>query len=177
MSTKNLLIVIGLCAFAIALGAAVNVYLMEPEPSTAAPVASESPVSPEEVPPVVDTVEKSPAVDPLLMSLGMKTWVWEVTNLNDGTTVVPKEGGVFTLTFNADGTFGAATDCNSVGGQYVAEGPTLQFTEIMSTEMFCEGSQETDFVGYLSNTSGYHYTTEGALILDLKFDSGTVTFR
>ena len=48
---------------------------------------------------------------------------------------------------------------------------------MMSTLMFCEGSQEEEFTHILTNTSGYLFTSRGELILELKFDSGTVTFR
>jgi heat shock protein HslJ len=115
--------------------------------------------------------------DPLLMSLSMKTWVWRETNLNDGSVVTPAKPEAFSLTFADDGSFSATTDCNGVGGQYVTDGPALTFSDMMSTLMYCEGSQETDFVGYLSNTSGYHFTTKGELILDLKFDSGAVVLK
>ncbi len=115
--------------------------------------------------------------DPLLMALPMKIWTWKETSLNDGTVVTPAQVDAFTITFATDGSFGATTDCNSVGGQYVTDGPILTFSQMMSTEMYCEGSQEADFVGYLNNTSGYHFTTRGELILDLEFDSGSVIFR
>jgi heat shock protein HslJ len=91
--------------------------------------------------------------------------------------VTPAKPEAFSLTFADDGSFSATTDCNGVGGQYVTDGPALTFSDMMSTLMYCEGSQETDFVGYLSNTSGYHFTTKGELILDLKFDSGAVVLK
>lgn len=115
--------------------------------------------------------------DPLLMSLPMKTWVWRETRLPDGITVTPQQPDVFSLTFNSDGSFSVTTDCNGVSGQYTAGASQLTFSEIMSTMMYCDGSQESDFVGYLMNTLGYHFTTHGELILDLSFDGGTVLFQ
>jgi hypothetical protein len=38
-------------------------------------------------------------------------------------------------------------------------------------------SQEGVFSTLLTNTSGYHFTSKGQLILELKNDSGTATFR
>lgn len=114
--------------------------------------------------------------DPSAMTLGMQTWRWTEALYNDGREVVPPEG-VFTLKFEDDGTFTTTTDCNSVGGTYVAEGSQLSFPEIMSTKMFCEQSQEVVFVTLLRDTAGYHFTSKGELILDLKFDSGSVIFR
>jgi len=43
--------------------------------------------------------------------------------------------------------------------------------------MYCEGSQESDFASLLGNTVEYHFTSRGELILDLKSNSGSVTFR
>lgn len=47
---------------------------------------------------------------------------------------------------------------------------------MISTKMFCEGSQETVFAELITNSSGYHFSNKGELILDLKFDSGSVIF-
>jgi heat shock protein HslJ len=114
--------------------------------------------------------------DPSRMSLDMKTWVWVSALYNDGTKVAPRQPGQFTLTFE-DGRFSASTDCNSASGSYTADDNMITFAQIASTKMFCQGSQETEFFRLLENTQGYHFTSHGELILDLKFDSGTATFR
>lgn len=64
-----------------------------------------------------------------------------------------------------------------MGGSYVAGADTIMFSQIFSTKMYCEGSQETEFASLLENTQGYHFTSRGQLILDLKFDSGSAIFR
>lgn len=115
--------------------------------------------------------------DPARMTLGMKTWVWQSALYNDGRRITPNRPGAFTLTFKDDGTFSAATDCNGVGGKYTATTTALSFGEMMSTMMYCEGSQEGDFRNVLSGTAGYHFTSRGELILDLKYDSGSAVFR
>ncbi|MBU1293057.1 META domain-containing protein [Patescibacteria group bacterium] len=114
--------------------------------------------------------------DPNRMSLTMKTWEWVRAEYNDGTVVTPNRD-VFTLTFKNDGTFGAATDCNGVGGKYTATESTIRFSEMVSTLMYCEGSQEADFRKILENTGEYLFTSKGELVLNLKFDSGSVYFR
>jgi heat shock protein HslJ len=114
--------------------------------------------------------------DPARMSLGMKTWIWTSALYNDGRTVAPKKAGFFRLTF-ADGRFTAQTDCNSMGGTYAAKNGMITFGPIMTTEMYCEGSQEQDFARLLENASEYHFTNRGELILGMKFDSGTAAFR
>lgn len=115
--------------------------------------------------------------DPSRMTLGMKKWTWVSTLYNDERTITPKQKDAFTLTFKIDGTFSASTDCNGVGGSYVTDKEKITFGQMMSTLMFCEGSQEGDFTKMLENSTGYHFTSKGELILDLKFDSGSVTFR
>lgn len=115
--------------------------------------------------------------DPKRMSLGMKKWNWISALYNDGKKVTPKTEGVFTLSFGKDGSLGVTTDCNAVGGRYTANGNKLVFSDMISTKKFCEGSQESEFLKLLENTDSFHFTSKGELILDLKFDSGTATFR
>ena len=115
--------------------------------------------------------------DPARMTLGMKTWNWQNAFYNDGKTIVPVKPEAFKITFGADGRFSAKTDCNSVGGAYTAKDGVISFGQMMSTLMFCEGSQEAVFTKLLSESQSYHFTSKGELILDLKFDSGSVVFR
>src|SRR3989338_5835156 len=115
--------------------------------------------------------------DPSRMTLDMKTWNWVSALYSDGREILPKKAGAFTLTFENDGRFSATTDCNGVGGTYTADNGRITFSEMMSTLMFCEGSQEGEFTQMLTNTSGYLFTSRCELILELKFHSGTVTFR
>lgn len=115
--------------------------------------------------------------DPSRMTLDMKSWVWVKALYNDSREVLPKKAGVFTLDFSKDGRFSVKTDCNSMGGKYSVNGSQISFTEIVSTKMYCAGSQESEFASLLTDTSGYHFTSKGELILDLKFDSGSVVFR
>lgn len=115
--------------------------------------------------------------DPSRMTLGQKTWNWISASFNDEREVKPARAGVFSVTFGADGRFTVKTDCNSAGGQYVAKDATIAFSNIFMTKMYCEGSQEAEFIKLLEDTSGYHFTSRGQLILDLKFDSGSVIFQ
>lgn len=115
--------------------------------------------------------------DPMRMTLPMKTWVWISALYGDGTNVAPKKEGVFTLAFKNDGTFSATTDCNGVGGEYATKNNTITFTRMISTLMYCEGSQEAVFAKMLNEAQGYHFTSKGELILDLKLDSGSAIFR
>lgn len=105
------------------------------------------------------------------------TWVWDHALLNDGTRKAPNPGESFTLTLGNDGRATGKTDCNSYFATYaIGTDGVITFSDIGATKMFCEDSQEMEFIGFLTNTS--HYTTDiaGNLILLLKFDSGSVQF-
>jgi len=115
--------------------------------------------------------------DPSRMSLSMKTWAWINALYNDGRTIAPKKSGVFTITFSEGGKFSATTDCNRVSGTYSVNKDQLSFGPMAATKMYCEGSEEGDFTKLLTDTQSYQFTSKGELILDLKFDSGSVTFR
>ncbi len=111
------------------------------------------------------------------MSLNMKKWNWVKTQMNDGKVVTPKVEGRFTLTFNKDGRVSVSTDCNSMGGTYIADGKKLTFSQMMSTKMYCEGSQEQEFASKLNEVGSYLFTSKGELILEIKMDSGSMIFR
>lgn len=113
--------------------------------------------------------------DPSHMSLSMKEWVW-VTWLHRTEEITPNKPGAFTITFDGAGKFSTKTDCNSMGGTYTSGDGTLSFGPIMSTKMYCEGSQESVFSGMLEAVEGYHFTPKGELVLELK-DGSTGVFK
>ena len=115
--------------------------------------------------------------NPAQMSLDMKTWQWVKTTYNDGTTIVPKKPEKFSLTFKRDGTFSATTDCNGVGGEYSAQNSQISFARMMSTMMYCAGSQESDFSKGLEGAQSFQFTSKGELVFSLKFDSGSMIFK
>lgn len=110
------------------------------------------------------------------MNLGMKTWKWIKASYSDGKEIKPTKD-VFTIIFKKDGTFAATTDCNGVGGSYTSTKSALTFGNMISTLMYCDGSQESDFRKILENTQSYLFTSKGELVLNLKLDSGSVYFK
>ena len=114
--------------------------------------------------------------NPSTMTLGMKKWNWVHTLYGNGTTVTPKMPR-FALTFKSDKTFSATTDCNGVGGEYSLSGNKITFSNMISTMMYCDGSQEQDFVTLLNQVQSYMFTSMGELVLGLKLDSGSVVFN
>lgn len=119
--------------------------------------------------------------NPSRMSLDMHAWKWINTTYNDGRVITPRVENKFILTFKPTesiaSTFSASTDCNGVGGEYHTNGATIVFDKMMSTQMYCEGSQEADFTKGITEVQSYHFTSKGELVFDLKFDSGTMLFR
>jgi heat shock protein HslJ len=112
--------------------------------------------------------------DPARMRLDMKTWAWIRTTYGDGREIVPRQAERFTLTFAADGTFAATTDCNTMRGSYSATGDALAFGAIATTRMFCADSQESDFAAVLDGTRAFRFTSQGELILELEGNGSTV---
>ena len=115
--------------------------------------------------------------DPARMTLQMKTWYWVRTVYNDDTVHTPLEPDVFSLTFGDDGNVNVTTDCNNMRGNYVVDENRIQFGQMMSTRMYCEGSQEQLFSKMLDSISSYFFTNRGQLVLEIKFDSGSMIFR
>jgi heat shock protein HslJ len=115
--------------------------------------------------------------DPSRMTLGMTTWRWVRTTYNNDTEVLPHTENKFTLTFKNDKTFSATTDCNGMGGEYTVAGNKITFGKMMSTLMYCEGSQESDFAKMLTETQTFLFTGKGELVLGLKNDGGSMVFR
>jgi hypothetical protein len=94
--------------------------------------------------------------------------------MNDGRNIISRQKDVFTITFDEDGKFGGTTDCNSFGGQYEINGNYMVFSQIFSTEMYCENSQELDFTSALSEVDQFIFDGDDNLVLLLKFDSGSI---
>ncbi len=115
--------------------------------------------------------------DPARMTLGMKSWRWISVTYRDGITITPKQTLAFTLDFNDDGTFSATTDCNRLAGKATAKDGAVHFSNMISTTMFCEGSQEVDFQKVLARAAGYFFTSKGELILNIEHDSGSAIFK
>ena len=115
--------------------------------------------------------------DPGRLMLDMHPWSWIKTIYNNDTEVTPNDTDVFTLTFKDDGTFSATTDCNAMSGGYEVEDNKISFGSIAATLKFCEDSQEQKFSSMLGEVRSFLFTSRGELVLELKFDSGSMIFR
>ena len=137
------------------------------------PVTSIKPV--EKDPPVSPPKE----VEPIPMTLDMKTWTWVKTIYNNDTEFVPKQIDAFTLIFHTNGTLSVDTDCNDMFGDYVVDGNDItSIGPFKITLLDCgEASQENTFASMLEQIQSYHFTDKGELVFDLKFDSGVSIFE
>jgi hypothetical protein len=133
-----------------------------------------------------DSVEKHLAIvaedfegeaDPARMNLLMKTWVWQRTHYNNDTVETPIATDAFTIKFTDDQRVLITTDCNNMQGGYETDGNRLSVSILMGTLMHCEGSREGIFAGDLKKVTGYLFTGRGELVLELKYDTGSMIFR
>jgi len=111
------------------------------------------------------------------MTLSIKKWEWVKTLYSDDKLVTPLKQSKFSITFRNDNTFSATTDCNGIGGEYTVKDNNINFSKMISTQMYCKGSQEADFTKMLNETQNYLFTPKGELVLTLKYDSGSVFFK
>ncbi len=103
-------------------------------------------------------------------------WQWQQTQMNNGDLFTPNTPANYTIQFMADGTAAIQADCNTVRAVYTVEENRVSLTMGPSTLMACpEGSLGDQFVSNLSNTTLFFFQ-EGNLFIDLKFDSGTMSF-
>ena len=106
--------------------------------------------------PTGDASVQSTSTEPV--SLRENTWIWQESTKSDGSTLTPNKPGVFTLEFAGDGTLRGTTDCNGFSGQYSLSGARLESGPFAMTKMFCEGSQEMDFIDLV--------TGEATIVID-----------
>lgn len=111
------------------------------------------------------------------MTLSAKQWLWQKTLYNNDTSIEPKEADAFTITFAEGQRAQIGTDCNRIQARYTVKGNTIEFSELLATRMFCEESQEQVFADMLKNVNAYFFNNRNQLILELKFDSGSMIFQ
>ncbi len=105
------------------------------------------------------------------------TWIWKTMILADGTVINPKKSDAFTMTLGDDGRVQGTTDCNGFGGEYVfGSDGIISFGPFMSTQMYCEGSQEQEFTKYLMDGTQMKIDATGSLVISIKDNGGQIVF-
>jgi heat shock protein HslJ/LysM repeat protein len=103
-------------------------------------------------------------------------WQWQETLMNNDDKFVPDNPGNYTMQLMADGSVAVQADCNQVSGTYTLDGNRISIELGPSTMAACpEGSLGDQFVANLGAASIYSFD-QGDLLIDLKFDSGTMRF-
>ena len=116
--------------------------------------------------------------DPDRMTLQMHRWTWIKTVFNNDTVKEPVQAGSFILSFGENGRVSGTTDCNSFHGTVTVEKHKIHFGENMAiTRRFCAGSQDMEFIEMLQNTNSFFFTSRGQLVMELKYDSGSMIFQ
>jgi heat shock protein HslJ len=121
-----------------------------------------------------DSVDTDAVAEPTV-DITSGVWLWQEANVA-GQTVRPLKPGVFSLTFDAAGSVAIGTDCNNMGGQYTYSGGVLTFSQIISTMMACDGSQESAFAALLNEPLKVMFPDTTTMVLTLPDAAGTATF-
>jgi heat shock protein HslJ len=84
---------------------------------------------------------------------------WELVSYGSASSRIPAAPGVDTLIqFKSDGTLSGNVGCNGFGGEYQVTEAEIEFSQIMSTLMFCEGpvgEQETITFKVFTETASF----------------------
>ena len=123
-----------------------------------------------------NTASPAGQITPTLSLVGT-LWEWENTETSDGTVITATDPSRYTVEFLAGGQMAIRADCNRGSGTYTTNGPELTITPGAFTRIGCPpDTQDQVFLRDLGRVSGYLFI-QGKLILQLPFDSGSMTFR
>ena len=113
---------------------------------------------------------------PTKPTLTGKKWTWQEASYNNK-IITPKEKDQFTLSFQSDGKISVTTDCNNAFGSYQVSDNNLTFSQMASTKMYCQNSQEDEFIAMLLKTSQIRIDEQKNLILILQNKEGQILFQ
>jgi heat shock protein HslJ len=139
----------------------------------AEPTAPAEPASPpESVPP-----EPSEPVIEGPPSLQGVVWQWQGSQYSDGSEAVPDDPALYTIEFAEDGSAFILANCNTVRATYEENEGSLSIVLGASTRVACpEGSLDGEYLRDLEGAAIAFSDGTGDLLIDIKFDSGTMRF-
>ena len=117
---------------------------------------------PTPLPEVTEVTETTVPTDVAVVhdDLTAKSWTWIYTeDVSGNIKFTPKRSEAFKMQFTED-RMSSATDCNTMGGSFIVEGQNLSFGPLMSTLMYCDGSDEAVYSLSLGSTSSYEIKEE-----------------
>lgn len=97
-------------------------------------------------------------------------WNLKVVALTDSATISPADidpEATQSVTFGADSTVSISTNCNVVGGSYVASGDSLTFGDMFATRMYCPDMRVEEMLGkILPMIRTYNFENDSTLRLN-----------
>jgi heat shock protein HslJ len=120
------------------------------------------------------SIQGAPRNDP--QAILNKTWQWQSTTTPGETITVPAPEN-YTILLQGDRRVQARFDCNRGGGTFKISPGKLSFGPLFSTRMACPpDSLDSVFMRDLQRVVAF-FIDDGALYLELPYDSGTMKFR
>lgn len=96
--------------------------------------------------------------------LSESVWIWNATEIgnpsqpNEIIASLENKSDAFTIKFYTDKTLGGTTDCNNFSGTYSFDDMgQIDIGPLMSTLMYCEGSQEQEFLESIKDAKMVYY--------------------
>lgn len=96
--------------------------------------------------------------------VGVK-WYFDRTYNSKGETVFPRARDTFAISFTEDGDLFGLTDCNNFSAKFERGGNNINFGPFLSTEMYCENSEEDIFKNSLATVEEFSFDGSDKLIL------------
>jgi heat shock protein HslJ len=135
------------------------------EEESAAPT---DPAAPAE--PAGPTIEAPPSLQGVV-------WQWQGSQYSDGSEAVPDDPALYTIEFADDGSASILANCNTVRADYEENDGSLSIVLGASTKVACpEGSLDQEYLRDLEGAAIAFSDGTGDLLIDIKFDSGTMRF-
>ncbi len=103
-------------------------------------------------------------------------WTWIKTTKGEQ-IITPNMKNAFVVNFNEDMSVNGSTDCNGFFGEFTLSENKVSFGPLASTMMYCEGSQESLFVGDLQKVQSLYFQDNDNLVLVLKDNEGEIEFQ
>jgi len=118
----------------------------------------------------------APSTDASSQKLSGAVWKWTGSQFSDGKVTTPPDPNDYLLSFLPASRVSIKADCNQVNGTYTTDNNQLTITLGPSTLVACPpGSLDQEYLRQLGMVSSYFFKDDN-LILEFKFDSGSMTF-
>jgi heat shock protein HslJ len=130
------------------------------EATATAPAAPAAPAEPAAAVPAAEPAVAGPA--PLLGTV----WSLELIRFVNGTELVPREPGLYTLLLGPDGSVALRVDCNQGAGRFEVDAERLFFAPFATTRAACPpGTIDQDFLVQLGSAATYQLADDELTVI------------